>query len=72
VRYDLWDVGNGGYLGRYGTEEEALAGVRVLVREYGPPYADDLNSDAEDDAGRFVEPLSGAALLSRIEVLAGS
>lgn len=72
MRYDLWDVGNGGYLGRYGTEEEALAVVRVLVREYGPAYAYDLNQGAEDDAGRFGEPLSGAALLARIEVLAAS
>lgn len=70
MRYDLWDVATGGYLGRYGTEEEALAVARVLVREYSPAYADDLNLGAEDEAGRFGEPLSGAALLSRIEVLA--
>lgn len=72
MRYDLWDVENGGYLGRYGTEEEASAVVRVLMREYGPAYADELNLGAEDGAGRFGEPLLGKALLPRIEVRAAS
>lgn len=72
MRYDLWDVESGGDPGRYETEEEALAMVRVMVREYGPAYAGDLNSGTEDDAGHCGEPLSGAALLSRIEVLAAS
>ena len=67
---DLWDIETGNYLGRYATEEEALSVVRSLIRHYGPAYADDLNLGAEDDAGPFGEPLSGAALLARLEALA--
>ena len=67
MHYDLWDVETGNYLGRYGSEEEALAVVRALVAHYGAAYADDLNLGAEDDAGNYGEPLSGAALLDRLE-----
>lgn len=70
MHYDLWDVETGNYLGRYGTEAEALSVVEVLVREFGPEYAAALNLGAEDEAGRFGEPLSGAELLERIEALA--
>ncbi len=72
MHFDLWDVATGNYYGRFSTEDEALVLVRTLVREYGPAYADDLNLGAEDDEGRFAEPLSGAALLDRIEALAPS
>lgn len=72
VRADLWDVETGNYLGRYVTEEEALAVVRTLVREYGPAYADELNLGAEHDDGRWEAPISGAALLARIEALSPS
>jgi hypothetical protein len=72
MHYDLWDVETGNYLGRYATEEEALAVVRALIEQYGDGYADDLNLGAEDDAGSFSGPLSGSALLARVAALAVS
>jgi hypothetical protein len=72
MHYDLWDVETGNYLGRYATEEEALAVVRALVEQYGDHYADDLNLGMEDDAGNVGEPLSGPALLARAAALAVS
>lgn len=69
---DLWDVETGNYLGRYASEEEALAVVRALVRRYGPAYAADLSLGAEDETGRFDQPISGGPLLARLETLAAS
>ena len=46
--------------------------VRALVRQYGDRYVDALNLCAEDTAGHFDGPLSGAALLARAEALTES
>jgi hypothetical protein len=69
MRYDLWEVESGNCLGRHPTDEEALAVVRALVEHYEPDSADDLNLGGEDEAGRFAEPFSGAALLAGIPTL---
>lgn len=65
MRYELWDLEAGRGIGRYATEAEATALVRLLIGRFGPAYANDLDLAAEDDEGNTVETLTGPALLNR-------
>jgi hypothetical protein len=67
MHYRLWDTDIGHLFGRFETEQEALAFVATLVASYGRGYADDLSLNWEDASGAFGEPLSGAALLARVD-----
>lgn len=69
MNYDIWDVGTGNCIGRYGTAAAALARVRDLIDQFGAAYARDLEVAAEDDLGNFVERLSGADLQARAEAV---
>jgi hypothetical protein len=65
MSYTLWDVGVGKYLGEYAAEPAVFSLVRSLLDQFGDAYADDLELAVEDDDGRLVESLSGAALRGR-------
>lgn len=70
MEYSLWDVETNRYLGRFAEEKDALALVRKLVNHYGSSYADYLDLGPADGTGEETTPLSGAALLARVnEVL---
>jgi hypothetical protein len=60
---DVYDVDLGKQLGSFKTEAEALRRARLLIDEFGPSYADDLEIGYDD--GR--PNLTGQALLGRIE-----
>ena len=62
ISYDLWDVDTGNNLGHFGSEEEALERVRALLDAYGDAYAEELHLGAQDQDGRPIPSLSGAAL----------
>ena len=70
--YDLWDVDSGNNLGHFASEAEAFERVRVLLDAYGEAYAEDLQLGGQDEEGRLVPPLAGAALARRArEALSG-
>ncbi len=69
MQYTVLDIGINKLLGTFSTESEALALARALVDANGVDYTDDLSIGWMDDAGRYGEPLSGAALLARIREL---
>lgn len=70
MRYRVWDTDINRLFGTYDNEAEALSWVRTLVGRYGEGYADDLAVGCEREDGWFTEPLSGAALLKRVDVVA--
>lgn len=66
--YEVWDTDTGNLVGAFAAEEEALALVGMLVATYGPDFADDLTLASEGlDGSSAIPPLSGAALLARLE-----
>lgn len=69
MRYNLWDVETNGYFGQYEDEDKALALVKTLVSRYGAGYADSLVLGSVGDDGKIGEPLSGAALMARANVV---
>ena len=70
MEFNLWDVEVGKQLGHFTEEQDALRLVKKLVEHYGDEYAHDLGLGRRADDGSILEPLSGAALLTRVrEVL---
>ena len=67
MHYDLWDTETSNYFGRFDDEREVLGLVRRLVTRYGDHYADDLGLGRVADDGTILPPLSGAALIRRVE-----
>lgn len=65
--YDVIDGPSASILGHFQTEEEALALVRDLIEANDPSWAEDLAVGGVRRDGSFGEPLSGAALLARLE-----
>jgi hypothetical protein len=70
VKCNLWDTEVSRYLGQFEGEKEALTLVRLLLDHHGDEYADELGLGRTTEAGEILEPLSGAALVARVnEVL---
>ena len=65
----VWDTGVAKLLGAFPTEAEVMSLVRALVAHYGEAYAEDLAVSVERDDGVVGEPLSGADLLARTDVV---
>ena len=65
--YRVFDTSINRLFATYDTEEKALALVRTLVGANGTDYVDDLAVGCEQADGSFAEPLTGAALLARVE-----
>ncbi len=71
MKYTLWDTETSNQFGQFEDENEVLALVRTLVNHYGERYAEDLGLGRVNEEGVILEPLSGAALIARVdEVLA--
>lgn len=71
MKYTLWDTETSNQFGEFEDEREVLTLVRTLVNHYGARDAEDLGLGGIDADGTILEPLSGAALLARVdEVLA--
>ena len=68
--YRVFDTSINRLFAVYDTEEKALALVRTLIGANGADYADDLAVGCEQADGSFAEPLTGAALLARVEEVA--
>ena len=66
MEYNLWDVEAGKQLGHFTNEKDALTLVKKLVNHYGEDYAGELGLGRRSDNGTILEPLSGAALLARV------
>ena len=62
MKYDLWDVSARFFFDRFDSEDEALTFVRSLIKEYGEPYADDLELVIGEGGDHN---LSGASLVAR-------
>jgi hypothetical protein len=71
MEYSQWDIQANRYLGRFEDERQALELVRTLVNHYGPDYAEILDLGFASDTVDEVEPLSGAALLARVDEVLG-
>lgn len=72
MTYTLWDTETSNLFGQFEDESEVLALVRTLVNNYGARYADDLGLGRVTEDGAILEPLSGEALIARVEeVLSG-
>jgi hypothetical protein len=67
MTYTLWDTETSNQFGQFEDEGEVLALVRTLVNHYGPRYADDLGLGRVSEDGAILEPLSGEALIARVE-----
>ena len=67
MTYTLWDIETSNQFGQFEDEGEVLALVRTLVNHYGPRYADDLGLGRVSEDGAILEPLSGEALIARVE-----
>src|SRR5690348_10841651 len=65
--YVVIDVELGRVFGAYDSQEAALTFVARLLKTNGPSYADDLEIARQTDDGEFVDALSGAGLLARVE-----
>ena len=60
---DIYDVDLGKQLGSFKTEAEALSRARLLIEDFGPAYAEDLEIGYDD--GR--PNLTGQGLLRRLQ-----
>jgi hypothetical protein len=70
MTFDLWDTETSNFYGQFADERKALALVRKLVAHYGEGYAQDLGLGRVTGEGEVLTPLSGAALIARVnEVL---
>jgi hypothetical protein len=67
MKYNLWDTEVSRYLGHFEDETEALTLVQALLRHHGEAYAEELGLGRVTDEGEILEPLSGAALIARIQ-----
>ena len=67
MKYHLWDVEVGSFIGQYTDESEALATAKVLIDHYGPAIADELSIGRVRDDGEILPPLSGRELVARID-----
>jgi len=65
--YRLWDTDIGRLLGRFDTEEEALRFVGTLLDAYPNLDPGDLSLGAEHEDGTRPAPVSGEALVARVE-----
>ena len=72
MKYNLWDIEVNRYLGHFEDEKEALTLVRMLLDHHGQEYAEDLGLGRVTDEGEILEPLSGAALVARVDEVLGS
>jgi hypothetical protein len=66
MKYDLWDIETSNHFGQFTDEVEVLTLVRALVDAYGRAYADELGLGRVTDDGEILEPLTGAALIARV------
>lgn len=72
MKYTLWDIETSNQFGQFEDEIEVLTLIRTLVDHYGAHYAKDLGLGRISDEGVILEPLSGAALIARVDqVLTG-
>lgn len=72
MKFNLWDTEVNRYLGQFEDEKDALRLVSMLISHHGRDYAEDLSLGRVTDEGAFLEPLTGATLLARVnEVLDG-
>lgn len=70
MQYNLWDTETSNYFGQFEDEKQVLTLVQTLVDHYGDRYAEDLGLGRVTDEGEILAPLSGAALVARVnEVL---
>ncbi len=67
MTYTLWDIETSNQFGQFEDESEVLALVRTLVNHFGLRYADDLGLGRLTADGAILEPLSGEALIARVE-----
>ena len=61
----LWDMETGNLVGAYASEPEALAVVRIAIRDHGPDYVIPLALVREPKRGRSRVLVEGAALGAR-------
>jgi hypothetical protein len=67
MKYTLWDIETSNQFGQFEDEIEVLTLIRTLVDHYGARYAEDLGLGCVSDEGVILEPLSGAALIARVD-----
>ena len=67
MKYTLWDIETSNQFGQFEDEVEVLTLIRTLVDHYGARYAEDLGLGRVSDEGVILEPLSGAALIARVD-----
>lgn len=64
-RYDLLDRDTGNLVGRFASEDDALAFVRGLIEANGDDVVDTIMLGGRDDRGHVLPAESGAALAQR-------
>jgi hypothetical protein len=69
MKYNLWDTETSHYLGQFEDETEALTLVRTLISRFGKSYAEVLSLGRVTDEGDVLEPLSGLALIARVDAV---
>jgi hypothetical protein len=69
MKFNLWDIEVGRYLGQFDDEKEALSLVRMLLQHHGEAYAEELGLGRVSDEGEILESLSGTALVARIDAV---
>jgi hypothetical protein len=69
MTYTLWDTETSNQFGQFQDEKEVLVLVRTLLAHYGPQYARDLGLGRVTAEGVILEPLSGGALIARVEAV---
>lgn len=67
AEFNLWDTEAGSFIGKYADERSALDTVKKLVEHFGATYADDLSLGRVADDGRMLAPLTGRALVAKLE-----
>jgi len=67
MKYTLWDIETSNQFGQFEDEKEVLTLVRTLANHYGARYAEDLGLGRVSEEGTILEPLSGAALIARVD-----
>ena len=67
MRYSLWDTSIGSRLGRYSSEEDALAFIRTMLATYPREKLRMLSLNWRDEHGTVGEARTGDDLLDRAE-----
>ena len=67
MKYSLWDTEIGSRLGRFDSEDEALAFVRMLMATYDRAKLGDLSLNWHDEHGNIGDEVTGDDLLRRAE-----